>query len=81
MEKHCLWFKTQHDYKEGHKCIQKATIPQALDASAEAIADQVNGEHALPPQNMRGLFREEAHKINDVTEREIASLRSKLEKF
>ena len=74
-------FRIQYEYREEHKRIQRAMKSDAIDASAEEIAEQVHGERSLPPRNMRGLAREEAHKINDATAREIASLCSQLEKL
>ena len=74
-------FVNQHTYREEHIRIQRATLPQALESNAEDIAEQVNGERALPPRNMRGLVRAEAHKINDTTTSEIASLRAQVEKL
>ena len=53
-------------------------MPDALDARAETIAEQVNGKRALLLRNMRGLAREKAHKINNATAHEIASLRSQV---
>ena len=81
MEEPTRLFRLQHEYREEHKRIQRAMRSDAIDASAEEIAEQVHGERTLPPRNMRGLAREEAHKINDATAREIASLRSQLEKL
>ena len=75
------WFHNQYTYREEHIRIQRATLPQALDSSAEDIAETVNAERALPPRNMRDLVRAEAHKINDGNEREIASLRAQVEKL
>ena len=72
------WFLDYYNYKEEHKRIQHATLPQALDKSTEAIDNQVNGERALLPLNMRGIVREEAHKINNTKDRKIASLCSQL---
>ena len=74
-------FRIQYKYREEHKRIQRALMPDVVNASAEATTEQVHGKRSLPPRNMRGLVREEANKINDATAREIASLRSQLEKI
>merc|ERR1711966_298851 len=75
------WFHNQYTYREEHIRIQRATLPQTLETNAENITKMVNADRALPPRNMRNLVRAEAHKINDGNEREIASLRTQIEKL
>merc|ERR1711966_246681 len=75
------WFHNQYTYREEHIRIQRVTLPQALETNAEDITAMVNADLALPPRNMRDLVRAEAHKVNDGNEREIASLRTQIEKL
>merc|ERR1711966_565184 len=75
------WFHNQCTYREEYIRIQRATLPQTLETSAEDIAEMVNADLALPPRNMRDLVLAKAHKINDGNEREIASLRTQIEKL
>ena len=46
-------FRIQYNYKEEHKRIHRAVMPDAINENAEAIAEQVNGERSLPPRNTR----------------------------
>ena len=70
------WFVHQYHYKQEHIRTCQVILPQDLEVNAEDIAKQVNNERALFPRNMRGLVRVEAHKINNSTKREVASLRA-----
>ena len=74
-------FHEQYRRKTEAERIRRATLPRNLEESADAIAEELAGERALPPRNMRGLVRAEAHAINDTSVAEIASLRAKINKL